>query len=67
MLPANEMHTNLQALSDSLNDLLPLRPQVLTSTLIVDRLPFIDSPFYVQYLPFAPQKALANIYSVYRR
>ena len=58
---------HIQALSSALNDLLPSRPLALTSTLIVDRLPFIDSPFYVQYLPYAPQKALANIFSVYRR
>jgi len=56
-----------QAISDAVDALLPSLPRTLTSTLSVQGQPFVDSTFYLPYLPYAPQKALANIFSVYRR
>ena len=56
-----------QAISDAVDTLLPSLPPTLTSTLSVQGQPFFDSTFYLPYLPYAPQKALANIFSVYRR
>jgi len=58
---------SLEAISNAVDALLPSLPLTLTSTLSVQGQPFLDSTFYLPYLPYAPQKALANIFSVYRR
>lgn len=61
----NLIHT--QSISDAVDTLLPSLPPTLTSSLSVQGQTFVDSTFYLPYLPYAPQKALANIFSVYRR
>ena len=57
----------LQMITSALNSLLPAKLNSFISSLQPGDQPFTSSSFYLPYLQYAPQKAMNNIYSVYRR
>ena len=59
--------TLVQIISTAVSDLLPTAPQAFSSALTVGDQSFTDSTFYVPYLPFAPQQALSNIFTVLQK
>ncbi len=65
--PKTHTQHPMQSISAVVSELLPSAPQALSSALLVGGQSFTDSTFYVPYLPYAPQQALGNIFTVVRR
>ena len=57
----------MQSISSAIDAILPSKPSALTSSLSVSGTTFDLSTYYVPFLQYAPQQALSNIFSVYKR